>query len=194
MTRGRLKRLQEEVKQLLSKNFNMKDIREASYAIDIKIHRERSQGILGLSQDTYINKVLKRFNMKDCSSSISSIMKGDKLNLSQCPKNDFDRELMKNIPYASAIGSLMYAQVCTILDIAYVVGVLGRYQSNPGVKHWKVANKVMRYLQGTNNCMLMYIKTNDLEVIAYFDSDYVGSLNLTTYILSSSEISSYNLI
>ncbi|XP_052732449.1 secreted RxLR effector protein 161-like [Vigna angularis] len=68
--------------------------------------------------------------MKDCSPSVAPIMKGDKLNLSQCPKIDFEREHMKNIPYASAVGSLMYAQVCTRPDIAYVVGVLGRYQSN----------------------------------------------------------------
>ena len=50
-----------EVKQFLSKNFDMKDMSEASYVIGIKIHRERSQGILGLSQETYINKVLARF-------------------------------------------------------------------------------------------------------------------------------------
>ncbi|MCI97326.1 gag-protease-integrase-RT-RNaseH polyprotein, partial [Trifolium medium] len=40
-------------------------------------------------------------------------------------------------------------------DIAYAVGVLGRYQSNPGVDQWKAAKKVMRYLQGTKNFMLM---------------------------------------
>ncbi|XP_074282695.1 secreted RxLR effector protein 161-like [Silene latifolia] len=55
---------------------------------------------------------------------------------------------MKNVPYASAVGSIMYAQVCTRPDIAYAVGVLGRYQSNPGSDHWKAAKKVLRYLQG----------------------------------------------
>ena len=62
-------------------------------------------------------------------------MKSDKLSLNQCPKNDLEKESMKNIPYASAVGSLMYAQVCTRPDIAYAVGVLGRYQSNPGMDH-----------------------------------------------------------
>ena len=98
-----------EVKQFLSKNFDMKDIGEASFVIGIKIHRERSRGILGLSQDTYINKVLERFNMKICSSSVAPILKGDRFNLNQCPKNDFEWEHMKNVPYASAVGSLMYA-------------------------------------------------------------------------------------
>ncbi|KAL0386472.1 UNVERIFIED_CONTAM: Retrovirus-related Pol polyprotein from transposon TNT 1-94 [Sesamum latifolium] len=95
---------------------------EASYVIGIKIHRDRSRCILGLSQETYINKVLERFWMKDCSPSIAPIMKGDKLHLNQCPRNDLEWEQMKDIPYASAIGSLMYAQVCTRPDIAFAVG------------------------------------------------------------------------
>eukprot|EP00253_Pinus_taeda_P009344 PITA_09344 len=105
---------------------------EASYVISIKIHRNRFQGILGLSQETYINKILERFQMKDCSPSAAPIVKGDRFNLNQCPKNDFEREQMKNIPYASTVGSLMYAQVYTRPDIAFVVGMLGQYQSDPG--------------------------------------------------------------
>ena len=116
-----------EVKQFLSKNFDMKDMGEASYVIGIKIHRDRLRGIFGLSQETYINKVLERFRMKDCSPSVAPIVKGDRFNLNQCPKNDFEREQMKNYPYASVVGSLMYAQVCTRPDIAFAVGILGRY-------------------------------------------------------------------
>ena len=116
-----------EVKQFPSKNFVMKDMGEASYIIGIKIHRERSRGILGLSQEIYINKFLKRFNMKNCSFSVAPILKGDIFDLNQCPNNDFEREHMKNIPYASAVESLMYAQVCTRPDIAFFVGVLGTY-------------------------------------------------------------------
>ena len=121
-----------EVKRFLSKNFDMNDMGEASFVIDAKIHRERSQGILGLSQETYINKFLERFNMKNCSPSIAHIMKGDRLYLNYCPKNDFEWEHMKNILYASNVGSPMYAQVWYKPD-AFAVQVLGRYQSNTGV-------------------------------------------------------------
>ena len=72
-----------EVKQFLSKSFDMKNVDEASYVIGIKIHRNRSQGILGLSQETYINKVLERFRMKDCLPSVAQIVKGDRFNLNQ---------------------------------------------------------------------------------------------------------------
>ncbi|XP_034685656.1 secreted RxLR effector protein 161-like [Vitis riparia] len=61
--------------------------------------------------------------MKDCSPSIAPIVKGDRFNLDQCPKNDLEREQMKNILYASAVGSLMYVQVCTRPDIAFTVGI-----------------------------------------------------------------------
>ena len=69
------------MKQFLSKNSDMKDMDEASYVIGIKIHRESSRGILGLSQETYINKVLERFQMKNCSPSPAPIMKGDRFSL-----------------------------------------------------------------------------------------------------------------
>ena len=85
---------------------------------------------------------------------------------------------MKSIPYDSAIKSLMYAQVCTRPDIAFVVGMLGRYQSNPSINHWKAAKKVMRYLKGTKDYMLMYRQTDNLEVIGYSDLDYANYIDL----------------
>ncbi|XP_042962567.1 secreted RxLR effector protein 161-like [Carya illinoinensis] len=81
---------------------------------------------------------------------------------------------MKGIPYASAVGSLMYAHVCIRLDIGFVVGLLGRYQSNPGLDHWKAAKKVLQYLQGTKDYRLTYRHTDRLEVVCYSDSDFVG--------------------
>ena len=155
----------------------MKDMGETSYVIGIKIHRDRFRSILGLSQETYINKVLERFQMKDCSQSVAFIMKGDKLSLNQCPKSDLEKESMKNIPYASIVGSLMYAQVCTRPDIAYASGVLGQYQSNPGMDHWRAAKKVMRYLQETKDYMLMYRQTENLDLVGYSEADFASCVD-----------------
>ena len=125
-----------ETKQFLSQNFDMEDTGEASYVIGIEIQRNRSRKILWLSQKAYINKILERFNMRNCSASVAPIIKGDKFSLSQCPKNSLKLESIKNIPYASAVGSLVYLEVCTRPDIAFAVGMLGRYQSDPGIEHW----------------------------------------------------------
>jgi hypothetical protein len=61
----------------------------------------------------------------------------------------------------------MYAQTCTRPDISFAVGMLGRYQSNPGMDHWKAAKKVLRYLQGTKEYMFMYMRTKNLEIKGY---------------------------
>jgi hypothetical protein len=161
-----------ETKEFLSKNFEMKDMGEATYVIGIEIFRDRSRGLLGLSQKQYIERVLERFCMENCSASVAPLQKGDKFSLMQCPQNEWERKQMERIPYASAVGSLMYAQTCTRPDISFAVGMLGRYQSNPGMDHWKAAKKVMRYLQGTKDYMLTFKRSDHLEVIGYSDSDF----------------------
>ena len=166
-----------ETKSFLSKNFEMKDMGEASYVIGISISRNRSHELLGLSQKGYIEKILERFNMNNCSAGVVPIQKGDKFSLMQCPKNDVERKQMEYIPYASVVGNLMYLQTCTRPDISFVVGMLGRYQSNPGIDHWKTVKKVMRYLQGTKDYMLTFRRSDQLEVIGYSDSDFAGCVD-----------------
>ena len=100
--------------------------------------------------------------------------KGDKFSLKQCPKNNIEKMEMQKIPYASVVGSLMYAQVCMCPDIAYVTGMLGRYLSNPRVDHWKAAKRVLRYLQRTKDYMLIYRRSDKLEIVGYIDSDFAG--------------------
>ena len=130
-----------ETKRFLSKKFEMKYFGDASFVLGIQIHQDRSRGILGLSQKSYIEKILKRFGMHDYKLGDTLVAKGDKFSLSQCPKNNFEIQEMQQIPYASAIGSLMYAQVCMRPDIASIVGMLGRYLSNPGKDHWIAAKE-----------------------------------------------------
>lgn len=98
-----------ESKEFLSKNLQIKDVSEASYVIGIEIFQNRAQGLLELSQKTYINKILERFRIKKCLLSIVPIKKGDTFNLMQCSKNELKHAQMEMIPYASIVGSLMYA-------------------------------------------------------------------------------------
>lgn len=163
-----------ETKKTLSTSFDMKDLGEASFVLGIEIHRDRNQKLLGLSQKAYIDRVLKRFNMETCKPGDAPIVKGDKLSKDQCPKNNIEMNAMSNVPYASAVGSLMYAQVCTRPDLSFAVSVLGRYLSNPGYAHWVAAKKVMRYLQKTKNYMLVYREVDDLNVVGYSDADFAG--------------------
>ena len=79
-----------ETKRFLSKKFEMKDLGDASFVLGIQIHRDRSRAVLGLSQKSYIEKILKRFGMHDCKSGATPVAKEDKFSLSQCPKNNFE--------------------------------------------------------------------------------------------------------
>ena len=152
----------------------MKDLGDASFVLGIEIHRDRSRGILGLSQRNYIDKVLKKFGMQNSKPGDTHVAKGDKFSLSQCPKINLEIQEMEKIHYSSAIESFMYAQVCTRPDIAFIVGMLGRYLSNPGMDHWKAAKRVIRYLQRTKEYMLTYRRSDQLEIIGYSDSDFAG--------------------
>jgi hypothetical protein len=102
---------------------------------------------------------------------------GGKLGTFQSLRNQLEINEIKSVPYASAIRSIMYAQVCTCPDLAFVTGLLRRFQSNLGIKHWKAAKKTLRYLQGTKHYMLIYKRTDNLEVIGYSDSDFVGCVD-----------------
>ena len=77
--------------------------------------------------------------MQDCKPLDTPIAKGDKLSLTQCPKNALEIPEMKKFLYAQVVVSFMYAQVCSRPDIAYILRVLGRYMSNPVMTHWKAA-------------------------------------------------------
>jgi hypothetical protein len=113
----------------------MKDLGEASFVLGIEIHRDISKGVLGLSQKAYIEKDLKKFSMHKCSASPAPMVKGDRYEDFQCPRNQYELDQMNVVPYASAVESLQYAQVCTRPDLVFVTGLLGRFQSNPRTEH-----------------------------------------------------------
>ena len=78
---------------------------------------------------------------------------------------------MRRIPYASAVGSLMYAMLCTRPDICYVVGIVSHYQSNPRMGHWIAVRHILKYLRRTRDYMLVYLG-GDLNPIRYIDYDF----------------------
>ena len=99
-----------------------------------------------------------------------------KLSLNDCPKSDADKAEMAKVPYSSAVGSIMYAMICTRPDIAFAVGVVSRYMSNPGKKHWEAVKGIMRYLNGTRDvCICFGSKGTCVE--GYTDADYAGDMD-----------------
>jgi hypothetical protein len=113
----------------------MKDLGEATYILGIKIYTDRSKRLIGLSQDTYIGNVLKRFNMEQSKKGFLPMSYGMRFSEKQCPSIAEERERMSKVPYASAIGSIIYAMICTRSDVSYALSVASRYQADPGESH-----------------------------------------------------------
>ena len=113
----------------------MKDLGEASYILGMKIYRDRSKRMLGISQSTYIETMLKRFSMENSKNSYLSIGQEISLSKKDCPITPEEREHMSRISYASVMESIMYAMTYTRPDVAYSLGVVSRYQSDPRENH-----------------------------------------------------------
>ena len=106
---------------------------------------------------------------------------GVKLYADQCPKTQEEEEDMSHVPYASAVGSLMYAMVCTRLDIAHAVGVLSRYMSKLGKEHQKIVKRFFTYLRGTVSYGLCYQGRTGLDKVldihGFVDVEWAGDLD-----------------
>ena len=123
------------VKLWLSSQFSMKDLREASDILGIKIYRDRSRRLLGLSQSTYIDIMMKWINMENFKKGYLLIGHEITLFKKDCLTTLEERERMSRILYTLIVGSIIYAMTCTILDVAYSLGVVSRYQSDPNEKY-----------------------------------------------------------
>jgi ATP-binding cassette subfamily B (MDR/TAP) protein 1 len=117
----------------LSKDFDVKDLRTAKKILGMQITRDKQKGTLQLFQGEYINRVLQRFNMGNAKPVSAPLASHFRLSKEQSPQTEEEKELMANIPYASAIRCLMYAMVCTKPDIGRAVRVVNRFMSNPSV-------------------------------------------------------------
>ena len=154
----------------------MKDLGEANYILGIKLIRDRKNKLLALSQASYIDEILVRFNMENSKRGSLPFRHGIHLSKEQSPKTPEQKERMSRIPYASAVGSLMYAMLCTRPDICYAVGVVSRYQSDPGEEHWIAVKHILKYLRRTRDYMLVY-SSGSLETIGFTDSDFQGDID-----------------
>ncbi|KAK1651800.1 hypothetical protein QYE76_069605, partial [Lolium multiflorum] len=160
------------VKGYLNNSFSMKDLGEASYILGIKIYRDRSRRLIGLSQSTYLDKILKKFRMDESKKGFLPMLPGKVLSKTQGPATAEERERMSQIPYASAVGSIMYAMLCTRPDIAHAVSLTSRYQSDPGMEHWTAVKNILKYLKRTKDMFLCYGGDQELVVTSYTDASW----------------------
>ncbi|KAK1554765.1 hypothetical protein Q3G72_016968 [Acer saccharum] len=161
------------VKEWLAKQFDMKDLGEASFILGIQVIRDRKNRTIALSQASYIDKILSRFSMQDSKKGMLPFKHGIQLSKEQVPKNEHEEQFMSRVPYASAVGSLIYAMLC-LADYHRRKSIGSRdkrFQSKPGPDHWTAVKHIFKYLKRTRDNMLVY-SGGDLVPVGYTDSDF----------------------
>ncbi|GKF19607.1 hypothetical protein Tco_0068245 [Tanacetum coccineum] len=132
----------------------MKDLGDVAYVLGIKIYRDRLKRLIGLCQSAYIEKILKRYYMENSKRGTIPMQEKLKLSKSQGASTPTEKQRMQNVPYASAIGSIMYVVRCTRPDVAFAQNITSRFQQNPGEEHWTIVKNVLKYLRNTKDMFL----------------------------------------
>ena len=153
--------------------FDMKE-EDPDWVMGFQLVENRKRGTLSIYHGQYINAILCCFNMHECDTIDTPLDHGTVLSNADCPNSDEEKAKMMNCPYRELVGALIWLAIVSRLDIAMAATHLARFNSNPGVTHWKAAKRVLRYLKGTQKLQLtLGISSGDPnELIAYSDSDW----------------------
>ncbi len=153
----------DEIKRELAGLFDVKDMGKPKKIIGIEIERDRDNGTISLSQQQYIDGILTRFGLHNASP-VTTPLDPNVILRKRRVNEEVDPTIRSG--YQSAIGSLMYAAICTRPDIAYAVQSLSQYSNNPGPEHWSAVKRVFRYLSGTNHLKLTFRANEEHEVLS----------------------------
>jgi hypothetical protein len=94
------------------------------------------------------------------------------LSKTQCPSMTDELDCMSKVPYASAIGSIMYVMISTRPDVSYALSATSRYQSDPGESHWTEVKNILKYFRRTKDVFLVYGGEEEFTVIGYTDASF----------------------
>ncbi|CAA7059582.1 unnamed protein product [Microthlaspi erraticum] len=163
-----------QLKKELSLRFEMKDLGPEKRILGMEIIRDRASHALWLSQEGYLNRILETYNMTEAKHTVTPL--GAHLRLRATTEKQLaeDEEYMKSVPYANVVGSIMYAMIGTRPDLAYPVGVISRFMSQPIRDHWLGVKWVLRYIKGSLTTRLCYKKSSDFKLVGYCDADYAA--------------------
>jgi Reverse transcriptase (RNA-dependent DNA polymerase)/gag-polypeptide of LTR copia-type/GAG-pre-integrase domain len=168
----------EKTKSDLRTRFKIRDQGPTSLILGVHLERDRERRTIHLSQPNYIQSILETFRMQECNGARTPM--DDKLRLSSkmSPTSVSEKAEMKNVPYREAVGKLLYLSIATRPDISYAVGVLCRFNENPGKEHWSAVKRVLRYLKATKDYKLSYSPSASEEIfITHSDADLGGNVD-----------------
>ena len=162
-----------ESKKTLGVGMKVKDLGVAQYLLGIELRRGKEgmeEGDIFMVQEKYVHDILRQFEMVGCKPISTPLEPGVKLSVVNSPGDDLGKLEMERFPYRQVVGKLMYLAVCTRPDIGQAISELSRFNSNPGLKHWESAMKVLRHLSGTAAVGLMFKRGASKDLWGYVDA------------------------
>uniref|UniRef100_H3H9M9 CCHC-type domain-containing protein n=1 Tax=Phytophthora ramorum TaxID=164328 RepID=H3H9M9_PHYRM len=168
--------LLESTKHALSKRFEMTDLGELEYFLGMEIKNDHGSGKVTVRQTKFLQFILTKFGMQDSKPVKTPQDPGLKLTKNMCEGGCQHEDTMKNVPYRSAVGALMYLMVATRPDLAAAVGVLSQFSADPCPTHWQALKRVLRYLQATPTHGLEFLREDSLGMCGYSDADWAGDI------------------
>nr|AAC62132.1 copia-like retroelement pol polyprotein [Arabidopsis thaliana] len=163
-----------DLKALLNSEFEMKDLGDAKKILGMEIVRDRKAGTMSISQEGYLLKVLGNFGMDQAKPVFTPMGAHFKLKPATDEEVMRQSEVMRAVPYQSAVGSLMYSMIGTRPDLAHSVGLVCRFMSKPLKEHWQAVKWILRYIRGSIDRKLCYKNEGELILEGYCDSDYAA--------------------
>lgn len=164
-----------KLKENLGYKFQMNDLGSINDILGISVERNEPTGKIKLNQKRYIIDILQKFKMENCKPISTPLEPNQKLTKELQLNLENRKEDMKHKPYRELIGSLIYLANATRPDLAFAASALSRFCIDPDETHWKLAKRVLRYLQNTIDYSITYTK-NYKEMQAYVDSDWAGDV------------------
>lgn len=161
-----------ELKLFLNSKLKMKEIGEAKECIGI--HINKTHDVIELSQQKYIDDVLKRFDMLNCKTAKTPGEVNEKLSARMVNEGN---DLTGKVPYQELVGSLLYIAQITRPDIAFCVNNVSRFNSKHSIEHWEAVLRILRYLKNTSNYVLRFKKDEKRDVFAFSDADYASEID-----------------
>lgn len=136
-----------------------------------QIRRNPERSLIHISQEKYIEKILKKFHMENCYP--KTVPADPHARLS----NNAETDLKDSFPFREAVGSLMFAATCTRPDVAFAVNQVAQFSTNPAKAHWEEVKRILSYLRGTITSGICYGGVQERNMLlTYSDSDYAGDL------------------
>ena len=170
MVTGSSSTLIKAFKEEIGTHFRITDLGLISWLLGMKVTRDQKAHTISLSQESYINAILTKYNFTDAKPVTIPLDPHIQLSELQCPKTTTEIAHMRNVPYRQAVGSLIHLATGTRLDIAFMTSFVSQFNANPGWDHWEAVKRIYRYLIDMKLLSLTF-RTQVQGLVGYVDAD-----------------------